>query len=152
MPVEEAPFVVSRKVYRLVWPEGSDYAGLVVRARSLPMGLFLELAPQIDALSGLQPSDLTAENTENILAPLRMLGRHLVSWNLQDEVDGELHPVPATFEGLISQDADLILAIVQAWVQAAGVVPAPLGPPSSPGASDDDDLAASMAMTTLPEM
>lgn len=150
-PDDEAPFIVEPTIYRLTWPEGDPYHGLVVRVRSLPMGTFLAIAPQVDMLRQVQPEDLTTENIGVILEPFRMIGDHLVSWNLRRKVGDDVSSVPASFEGLLSQEVDLIKAIITAWVAASGTVSDPLGPKSWPGASDAQ-LAELMdlPMTQLP--
>lgn len=109
------------KLYRLTFDE---HPGLVVRAKSC------------SAAQLLRVSEL-AENTEQgkELGGVRMLfgefAEVLVSWNLEDQ-DGE--PVPTTLEGLLAQDFDLVIALIDGWMEAVAGVPAPLEQPSSSGA------------------
>lgn len=151
----DGEFVVERKVFKLIWAEGDEFAGLVVRVQSLPLGMLLDLAPKVDALQNLSPTDLGPEAMNTVLEPFRALGALLVSWNLKERVGTAVKPVPATFEGLISQSPDLIRAVLRAWMQAAGSVAAPLGRPSPNGLEElsTEDLAAleaSLGMTALP--
>lgn len=148
---EDGEFVVEPTVYRLVWPEGDPYHGLVVRVLSLPLGTLLELAPLVDALSQLRAEDLTIEQVPEVLKPFQVISRYLVSWNLTELVGGAKRPVPATFEGLLSQKVEFVRAVINAWMAASGSIPDPLGPTSSPGSTRDLDLEASLDMQALPE-
>jgi hypothetical protein len=63
----------------------------------------------------------------------------LESWNVTRA--GE--PVPATYEGVIAQDAGFVLALVAAWQQGLAQAPPPLpGTSSSGGTSPEASLAA----------
>lgn len=148
----DGEYVVTPTIFRLTWGEGEKHHGLVVRVRSLPFGELLEIAPVIDAIAQMRPADL-AGHAEEVLRPFRVLASHLVSWNLVEEVQGVRTPVPATFEGLIRQDPQFLIAVMQAWARASGGVPDPLAQPSSGGVTGpparDRDMEASLVMTTL---
>lgn len=148
---EDGEFVVEPTVYRLTWAEGDRWHGLVVRVLGLPLGTLLELAPQVDALQRLRPEDLTLERVPEILEPFRVIAQYLVSWNLTELVGGAKRPVPATFDGLLTQKAEFIHAVIAAWMEASGSVPGPLGPTSSRGSTRDLDLEASLGMQALRE-
>jgi hypothetical protein len=122
-----------RKIYRLDFA-GTEYEGLEVRVRGLTTGEFLEL---------VMLGAIDKESFKETEAMLKMLASHLVSWNLEDD-DGEL--VPATYEGVKSNDLALNLLIVSAWTDAIGDVPAPL-PNSSP--SGEQFPVVSIPMETL---
>lgn len=61
---------------------------------------------------------------------LKTMGEKLLSWNLEDE-DGQ--PVPATSEGVLQQDKDLMIAICTAWLDALRGVSGPLEQTSPDG-------------------
>ncbi|MGR6923083.1 hypothetical protein ACU635_53265 [[Actinomadura] parvosata] len=125
------------KVYKLVFAEDDDMAGLEVRARSMSTGALLDMAPLLDLKLSASP---TAEEMESIAELLEKFAQVLVSWNLEDE-DGQ--PVPATLEGLLDQDIDFVIRIIMAWADAISGVPAPL-PQTSP--DGEPSLAASIPM------
>ena len=114
-----------RKVYKLVFAD-PDMDGLVVRVRSVSVGTFFALAKadQQDAIEGL----------------LDVFADALVDWNLEDD-EGE--PVPASLDGVRSQDVDFLMPIMRAWVDAIRQVPGPLGNGSSGGGRS---LEASLPM------
>lgn len=130
----EPGFRAGRKTYRLVFEDGHDLAGLVVRARSVGTGEFFELSKLAD-----QGSFGLDEGAELIAR----FAQHLVDWNLEDE-DGV--PVPATAEGLNSQDFDLVIAVIMQWMDAVAGVSAPLARPSPGGVPS---LVESIPMETL---
>lgn len=114
-----------RKVYRLAF-EDADMGGLVIRAHSTSLGgLLAALGVLVIDTDDLRPEDLARlhELFETFAAAL-------VEWNVEDDRG---QPVPATFEGVKSQDADFVLVVIRAWVDAVSGVPAPLGPPSPGG-------------------
>jgi hypothetical protein len=131
-------YVRQRKVYRLRFAD-EDMAGLVVQARSAPVGQFLGLAK----LAELKGGDFRAEDAERIDELFRGFASCLVDWNLEGE-DGT--PVPATLEGIYTQETDFILQIIFAWIEAIAGVSVPLGPRSSDGGKS---LEGSMPMATL---
>lgn len=117
----EPGFRPGRKVYRLVFEDGHPLAGLVVRARSASTAQFLEITDLADA---------AAFGTEQIKQMMRQFAEVLLSWNLEDE-DGE--PVPATFEGLRSQEFELVNTVIMKWMDAVAGVSPPLDQPASGG-------------------
>lgn len=131
-------YVRQRKVYRLRFAD-EDMAGLVVQARSAPVGQFLGLAK----LAELKGGDFKSEDAAKIDELFRGFAACLVDWNLEDE-DGT--PVPATLEGIYTQETDFVLQIIFAWIEAIAGVSVPLGPRSSDGGRS---LEGSMPMETL---
>src|SRR6266508_6176808 len=131
-------YVRQRKVYRLRF-EDEDMAGLVVQARSAPLGQFLGLTK----LAELERGKVRPEDMEKVDGLFRGFAACLVDWNLESE-DGT--PVPATLEGLYTQDIDFILQIIFAWIEGIAGVQVPLGQPSSDGGKS---LEGSMPMATL---
>lgn len=118
----EPGFRPGRKVYKLVWDDGHDLAGLVVRARTVSTGVFLELTDMADRAKW---------GTDEAKEMMVRFAEVLVSWNLEDEDTGV--PVPASFEGLLSQEFDLVMAVINQWMDAVAGVSGPLDPPASGG-------------------
>ena len=105
-----------------------DYPGLEVAARSVSVEELLAVLKLADTLT-------TSPDEKQMTELFGWFVRRLIGWNLEDE-DGK--PVPATLKGLLAQDFEFALAMVNAWVEAispgksppsAGGVPAPTGPP-----------------------
>ncbi len=104
-------------------------AGLQVRVRALTIGEMMELtraaesAPRLDD-GTIDGSGVSGSDLEQMF---RLLADALLSWNLESESlteEGVFEPVPATFEGIITQEADFMMDIVHAWMDAgAGVEP-----------------------------
>lgn len=114
------------KVYRLVFKD-DDMEGLEVRAKSVPLGGFLDLLglANIRSVRGIDPSKV--KDVDKLFAAF---AKALVSWNVEDD-DG--NPVPANLGGLMSLDMDFVFAVVLAWMDAIAGVPGPLGRPSNGG-------------------
>jgi hypothetical protein len=117
-------YIRERKVYRLRF-EDPEMEGLVVQARSAPVGQFIGLAKLANPGTTVRPEDM-----EQVDELFRSFAGCLVDWNLEDE---QGTPVPATLEGLYTQEIDFILQIIFAWIEAVAGVAGPLGQPSSDG-------------------
>ncbi|MFC9821371.1 hypothetical protein ACFWG6_30825 [Streptomyces erythrochromogenes] len=121
-----------QKIYNLNF-EGTDFEGLQVSIRALNTGQYIDLfQAKTEAESGGEANDL-----------LQMMASRLVSWNVEDDND---QPVPATLDGIKTQDLDLNLAIVNAWTTAMAGVSAPLEQSSTDGGSS---LEGSIPMEIL---
>lgn len=122
-------FEAPRTIYRLEF-DGDEFNGLVVRVRALTFNEWLE-ERDILAMRWVYDTELTDEERDRKADALHSLfADHLVDWNLCS--DGE--PVPATLEGLRSQEALFIGQIISAWRNnALGVISRPLEQPSSSG-------------------
>src|SRR4051794_14536511 len=122
-------YVRKARVFKITWEDGTELAGLEVRAKSVPMGEFLEFEEYAEKID---KGDVPATR-----ALLGMFAGVLVSWNLEVEtvVNGETvtQPVPATLDGLLSQDLEFVLAVVDKWMSAAAGVPDDLGKGSTSG-------------------
>lgn len=115
-----------RVVYKLKWPEPSRWAGLEVRLRGMDVG-------ELKIISRLRNAD-DAEGLDRADPVLDILGGAMLSWNRTD--DGE--PVPlAEFR---HEELAMLMAIVNAWMEAASDVPAPLPTPSSGGGKSEEGL------------
>jgi len=119
-------YVRKRRVYRLRF-EDEELDGLVVKVRSTSVGGLLEF---MRFLAGLSDDDLTTDDVEKFAGLFESFAEVLQEWNVQDEA-GE--PVPATLEGVYTQDADFVMDIMRVWFQAVTQPPAPLPATSSAG-------------------
>jgi hypothetical protein len=103
-------FTRARKKYRLKF-EDPELEGFEVVMGSLSIGEFTDLTGMVDG----------QQSAEGVTALLEKFAGSIDSWNLEDEKGT---PVPATFDGVKTQDLDFIMAIVVAWMDAiAGVDP-----------------------------
>ena len=114
-------FVRERRAYRLVFED--DLAGLEVVAQSVGLGDYFVIS---ELASVKLP--LSAADVGKFRKLLKAFADVLVSWNLESSLGV---PVPATYEGLLTQDPYLIVSVVGAWMDAIAGVSGPLGPPSS---------------------
>jgi hypothetical protein len=117
-----AGYVRERKVLRLRFDD-PDMDGLVVRARTLSLGEFLDVV----GLRNLDPQRMARDDLDKLFG---LFAQALLDWNLE-EPQGT--PVPVSLEGLHSQDADFVLTIIGAWVDGMAQVSGPLGAASSNG-------------------
>lgn len=118
-----------RRIYKLVWPEGSAWHGLEVRMRPMSIGTLEEIG-KLYAKAG--------ESDEGKLAMLpamvNVVQEGIVSWNLTD--DGV--PVPCTDVG--AEGVELVTAIIEAWQEVVNQVNAPLPQGSSDGEPSQEAL------------
>ena len=114
-----------RRVYRLKF-EDAEYDGLVVKVRSTSVGGLLDFMGFLT----LDPDALTPDDVARFAGLFDAFAEVLQEWNVQAE-DGR--PVPATLEGIRTQDADFVLDILRVWFQAVTQPSAPLGATSSAG-------------------
>lgn len=121
-------FKPKSKIYRLKF-EDPEMNGLVVEVKPSSVGVLLDtadLASLATTFQGISVTSLSAEDLEKV-GKLRELfdsfADSLVSWNVELEDDT---PVPATREGVYSQDIDFILEVIAAWAEAVGGVSGPL--------------------------
>lgn len=119
-------YVRERRVFKLRFDD-EDMDGLQVRARSVPLGVFLDLVKLLDVTD---TRSVNSEDARKVDQLFEGFAKALVDWNLEEP---EGVPVPATFEGLKSQDVDFSLHIVRAWIGALTQVTGPLGNGSSGG-------------------
>jgi hypothetical protein len=113
------------KRYKLTWADG-DLEGLEVVMKPASLG---------EMLNAEKLRDLAAEGASIAqLEPLfRWFAGMLVSWNVEDDDD---QPVPATYEGVLTQDVDLIYAIVGEFTSRVTQAPPPLPDVSPPGGTE----------------
>ena len=115
-----------RTLYKLNFAE-TEYAGLEVTVRS----------PTIQALLDLQDlADLPALSGDQVREMFRGFAQMLISWNVEDDDDT---PVPATYEGVITQDPDFIKMIILAWQDNVASAPPPLQTGSPNGGNPQEE-------------
>ncbi|MCM8555340.1 hypothetical protein [Streptomyces sp. STCH 565 A] len=113
-----------RKIFKLDFT-GTDWEGLEVSVRGMTFGEELDL----------DSKDFTVEVIAETLSML------LVSWNVEDDQGA---PVPATIDGLRTQDTRMVTAILTALRQANSGVAAPL-PTGSPSGGPSPEASIPMA-------
>lgn len=129
-----------RSALKLVWPEDSEFSGLEVRMKRLSVRQLL----RIESLRDLRKDGTTSEVEAAFGEMLDLVGKGLLSWNLEDEAGDD---VPAVRESLDDLDADMALTLIAAWASAAAAVPlasrktSPTGEPEPP----EDEWASYLA-------
>jgi hypothetical protein len=126
----DSGYTPKRRTFRLIF-EDEEFAGLVVRAKSVPIGGLLDalgLAALGDVLD--HPEKMRPEDLAKLEALFETFADALLEWNVRDERGRK---VPATLAGVRSQDTDFILSVIKAWYQGVVGVSAPLGARSSNG-------------------
>lgn len=106
-----------------------DFEGLEVRARSVSLREFTAMG-ELSRLEQLGRRAPTAEDVKDIDALFECFAGALISWNLEED-DGT--PVPATLDGIRSQEVDIACRIAVAWIEAVAGVNPDLGKDSSSG-------------------
>lgn len=128
----------SRTLYRLKF---EDHPGLEVVAKSTSVEKLMGLMGLVEKV-GVLDEDAIASNFGLVEQVLRGFAEILHSWNVEDEDD---NPIPATYEGLITQEMPFVMEVVNAAVEAISTAPPPLPKSSSAGAA----LEASIPMTPM---
>lgn len=133
-------YVRERRTYRLVFAD-EEYAGLEVVARSASVAAYRRIAELASKPFSMPPTTEDLIEIDNLYAAF---AEQLVSWNLEELDDGVTVPVPATLDGLQSQELPFAMAIILAWMEAVVGVSPPLDSRSSSG-----ELEASLPMEVL---
>src|SRR5262245_25327068 len=110
-------YKVQRTIVNILFDEDSDLYGLEVRTTAPPLGEFLELTK----LAGIDFKKLKPEDADKLEGPFRLFARNLISWNLEDDKG----PVPATYDGIKSQDIQLIFKLIDAWMTSVAGISVP---------------------------
>ena len=119
------------KLYRLKF-EDPAMAGLEVDAKSLSTGALLEVTELGGMIKRSKIDEIDPAALRKLFA---VFADALVSWNLDDEHD---HPVPATYEGIVSQELDFVLEVIMAWIGAIASVDTPLNATSPSGGTSPE--------------
>jgi hypothetical protein len=127
-----------RPNYRLIF--NGNYEGLEVSTKGGNIGEMVRFGALLSMGNDLMDPKNETERKELI----DMLGKKLISWNLEDE-QGE--PVPATADQLAEEDVFLLIAIVRGWMNRGIGVSGPLVQHSSDGVPSEVE---SIPMEILP--
>lgn len=134
------------KTYALRWADDTEWAGLEVETRPLPIGAMEQFGALMD-LKDQDPEDFSRDDLDAIIGLFRDFGdQALVSWNFEvDEPDPAdpaatiVTPVPPTGEGMRKVDLEMGLEIITEWFAAVTGVSdnadGDLGKDSPPGAT-----------------
>jgi len=142
---------------------GTDLEGLEVRMRSQSVGELSQATSRMAAMAVVAKrmldmdasdeesakkafADIDADSVSGVREVFQDFAAHLVSWNLQE--DGV--PVPATLEGVNTQDSTFILRLSRAWQEALSGVGNPLPSGSSSGRPPDLSSIPTEALVSLP--
>lgn len=119
-----------QNIYHLDFQD-PQFAGLDVRAKGVPMRKFLDWmrSGSLTTMVG-GTIELTPATGEVVAEFFEEFGRALIEWNL---TNGGV-PVPATLDGLLSQDPRWVMDVMGAWMQGVMGTSAPLGAGSNSGA------------------
>lgn len=127
------------RIIKLVWPEDHELHGLEVRVKSAPLGILMRAME----LKNLGDADLEKMDTDEIMEMFTTFADYLADWNLEDEND---QPVPATLDGIRTQDLSFFFDMYTAWLGAVKEVSQDLGKGSASGVKFPE---ASLPMATL---
>jgi hypothetical protein len=116
---------------------GTQHEGLQVRMDSVPLGMLLEIG---ELAQGMQSGDLS-----QMRVLFSMFAGLVEEWNVEDR-KGE--PVPATLDGVMSQDTAFVMAVITAWIKAVSSAPPPLPGSSESGGTSAEELAAMAALSS----
>jgi hypothetical protein len=119
-------FKYEKKTYTLRFATGDELDGLEVEVSSVPLGRFLRIM-KVSAAAGGQAS---AESLAAIEELFDGFADALIRWNLTDEDDND---VPTTAEALHGLPTDLVMRLIQEWMQAIAGVSPELGKGSDSG-------------------
>lgn len=126
------------KTYHLTWAEDNELHGLEVSLKGLTVAKILSLGSSASAVTTDAKGALTG-GTAEAEDMFETFASSLVRWNLEDE---EGIPVPATFDGVKSQDFDFILDLIITWMEAVAGTGRDKGGDSPLSESSDSGLAA----------
>lgn len=137
-------YVPKRTLYKLDFSQ-TEYAGLEVTTRSASMDVLLEVLELSDLF---EQSGIKAIDKKQLDAVFGLFGQVLHSWNVETE---DRQPVPATKDGLLSQDPEFVMAVVAAWAGEMTQAPPPLpGGPNSGATSKEAALQLASLSQSLP--
>lgn len=126
-------FLPEETIYKLVFDD-TALNGLEVRARSIPVGTLTMLTTLSDRVGAVVPGKFTSQQMGAVDELLQGFASALVDWNLERRnSDGNVEAVPASIEGIRTQDPVLMMTIVKGWFDAVGGIAAPLGDSSTSG-------------------
>lgn len=120
------PYRRDRTVLNLQFDE-TELKGLEVNVRALNVGELIEMTEAGEGKIGPDGKvDVGSVNTDDLKTMFSMLGDALQSWNLEFETEQEgiYEQVEPTLKGILTQEVDFIMEIINVWMTAvAGVEP-----------------------------
>ena len=128
----------------LTFPDGSRYAGLVVKLDEPPIGMVADVMRKYARFtSGNVTADEAAALVESLTEGFA---------GVLEEWDAERKgvPVPATLEGVRSLGTTFVMGLIGAWVTGAVTVDEDLGKGSGSGGTSPEALAAMAAASSSP--
>jgi hypothetical protein len=131
----------TRTLYRLKF---EDHPGLEVVAKSTSVEKLMGLMGLVEKVGDLEEAEILSGGFGVVEQVLRGFAGILHAWNVEDDDDT---PVPATYEGLITQELGFVMEVVNAAVEAISTAP----PPLPKNSSADPALEASIPMTPIEE-
>lgn len=90
-----------------------EYPGLEVRVMAVRIGKMRQIIASLE-----DDSDSDDLSEDQIGEMVRIVSDNLVSWNLEDEEpDGTIVPVPCDEAGVNDLELDMLVAILNAWME-----------------------------------
>jgi hypothetical protein len=141
----------ARKQLLLVWPEDHELHGLEIRMKRLSVGDMYYVAELAEL------GDQISQQMEQLDDLITVVFESIVSWNMNDPDDesvimpiekGEPRKKDKPATGLYRLDIDLLMGIVDTWLDVAAKVPDPLPKKSNsskPASSVEFDLTAALS-------
>lgn len=108
-------FRPQQTVYNLTF-EGTPFDGLHVKMSCCTIRQHSEMMK-----GAVRSGDISEETLEDNEYILNLFSDHLLSWDLEDPIDGS--PVPTNREGIDSQERTLIAQLIASWQIAMVNVP-----------------------------
>lgn len=136
-----------RTLYRLTF-EDPDLEGLEVVTRGVSVGglkKFAEMYETVQALGldgGADDQALKPEHIKLLDEFFGSFAKVLVSWNVEDD-DGQ--PVPTTTEGLLSQELEFVMQVIESWMTGMVQAPPPLPGGSNSGGTSPEESTLALA-------
>lgn len=134
-------YVPKRTLYKLDFSK-TELAGLEVTTKSASMDVLLEVLELTDVFEQSGLKEITRQQLDTVFG---FFGQVLHSWNVET---GSGEPVPATKDGLLSQDPEFVMAVIAAWAAEMTQAPPPLPAGSSSGATSKE---AALGLASLSE-
>lgn len=131
-----------RQLIKLDFSE-TEHAGLEITTKRISVDGLLSFVGLIDKAEQFDSKAFKPEDLEIVEDLFGRFAAVLVSWNVEDD-DGQ--PVPATREGLGTQDFGFVLFIISTWFMSMSQAPPPLPSGSKPGGPPPE---ASLPMEAL---
>lgn len=114
-------------IHNITFSQDDKLHGLELTVESVPMGLLFDM---IEVASSFDPDKINVTDLPKVFVLFEYFAEALVKWNLVDKND---EPVPATLDGLKSQDFPFILDLIQIWMGQIASVSGPLDQTSTGG-------------------